>query len=167
MYDIFLRMVREELESARITTIPSSKISDYKSYIKNLFSQIPVLDESSRKYLGLVFTNVITDLDTFVRIRLVKAILGSELPRETADKILLEIVPKIVDLAKKIYSGFFVEYEGKPIVIFKHNCYHRGREYVSGDITIVDQGDAMTLYLSGCIDFIPQPYLKEFLTREQ
>ena len=90
MYDTFIRLVREELFSKKITTIPASRIAEYVSFMKNSMELLPYVDPVSRKYFYNVLEYSSKDAEMLTRIRISKYLLGGEKSEESIDDFLYD-----------------------------------------------------------------------------
>jgi len=158
MFDLYLKTIRQELESRNLVELHPLKVSEYKNFLRNTVKQLIEGGQGAEKYLSRVLDNVFRDADLLVRLRIVKAALGAGITGESVDSELLKYVEKIVDLSVKYLAGVLVEREGNIAVKFLKNCSVDGRKYRRGDVTFLSLSRALILFLQGCIDPVPEAF---------
>ncbi len=159
MYDIFLRLFREELQSSRITIIPRSKIDDYKGFMETNIRELFSLEHEARKYFDEVIEKSRKDLENLIGMRIAKLVLGSELPEQSFDKSLLEYIAKLIDFVSKYYAGYYIEYGDKVFVEFREQSMFEGKLFEKGDVALIEPIKALGLYVLGYVEPIYKPYI--------
>jgi len=167
MYDLYLRLAREEILSSKPISIAGIKVSEYKMFIKNSLSQLMTIDKSSHKYFIKALENIEKDLEVFTRFRLTKIILGTEIPADSFDHDLLMIIERFIEYLKKYLSGFYIEHDENILAIFKRDCFHNNILFRKNDLAIVSPVEGVKLYIDGCVDFVKEPYIKYQVLKEQ
>lgn len=161
MYDLFLKLVRQELASSSLINIHSIKINEYKAYMRNNLRELINLDEKSLNYFNKMLKNVFKDLDLLIRLRIVKAALGSEICEEGLDIPFLKMIEKIVEYIRVLYSGFVIENENNIAVRFKKNCYVDNRMYRKGDLVFLNNIGTFHMFMNDCIELVIEPYVRD------
>lgn len=160
MYDVFLRLFREELQSSHITIIPRSKIDDYKGFMETSIRELFLLEREAKKYFDEVIDKSRKDLENLINMRIAKLILGSKLPEQSFDKDFLEYVAKIIDFMTKYYAGHYIEHGNKVFVEFRERCMLDGKLFEKGDIFLIDPVKALGLYVLGYANPVYKPYIE-------
>lgn len=160
MYDVFLRLFREELQSSRITIIPRSKIDDYKGFMENSIRELFFLGQEARKYFDEVIEKSRKDLENLISMRIAKLVLGSELPEQSFDKDFLEYIARLIDFISKYYAGYYIEHGNKMFVEFKEQCMFEGKLFEKGDIVLIEPIKASGLYVLGYVEPVYKPYIE-------
>ncbi|ABN69746.1 hypothetical protein Smar_0640 [Staphylothermus marinus F1] len=163
MYDVFLRLIREEIGSDKITLIHPAKIQEYESFIKNNMGDLIYMSKDSKKLFNKVLENIVYDAELLIRLRLAKKSLGSDHPDEAIDKFILDKINSIVDFAKLYISKFLLGTGDKLIVKCKKECYVENRKYMPGDIVFMKAEKALINYIEGNIELFINPYLEQIL----
>ncbi|OYT40842.1 MAG: hypothetical protein B6U89_00840 [Desulfurococcales archaeon ex4484_58] len=163
MYDLFLRMTREEILSPKPISLSKTKINEYKSFMNNALIQLAFNDRSTWKYFDETIFKTIDDLRLFAKFRLAKTLLSSFIPKDSLDKNILDLLDRFIELYVNIYSSFTVKYEEKFIIMVKNDTCIDNILYRKGDILMLDEKDVIKYYLLGVLDFIKEPYILEKL----
>jgi len=168
MYDTFIRLVREELFSKKITTIPTSRIAEYVSFMKNSMELLPYVDPVSRKYFYNVLEHSFKDAEMLSRIRISKYLLGGEKSGESIDDFLYDKIESIIDLVSKFFAGLLVGVDDKIVVRVLKDSYIRDRRVRKNDLLLLRVDEALNYCLLGYVDIISIPLIanKEFLEKE-
>ncbi len=161
MYDLFLKLVRQELTSPTLIEIHPIKLNEYKAYMRNNLRELVNVNEKSIQYYIKMVENVFKDLDLLIRLRIIKAIIGSEITGESIDANFLYMINRAIDYLKLLFSGFIIEYENNVMVKFKKDCYVDGKMYRRGDLILLDNVTAFKLFLHECVDLVIEPYIKD------
>lgn len=163
MYDTLLRLIREEINSDKITLIHPTKIQEYESFIKNHISDLIHIDKNSKKLFDRIVKNIVYDAELLLRLRLAKKSLGSNHPDDTIDKFILEKIDKIIDFAKLYISKFLLGVGDKLVVKCKKEFFINSEKYRPGDIVIMNAEEAFDHYISGNIELLIDPYIEQVL----
>jgi len=168
MYDTFIRLVKEEIFSKKITTIPTSRIAEYVSFMKNSMELLPYVDSVSRKYFYNVLEHSFKDAEMLSRIRIYKYLLGSEKSGESIDDFLYDKIKSIIDLVSKFFAGLLVGVDDKIVVRVLKDSYIRDRRVRKNDLLLLRVDEALNYCLLGYVDIIGIPLIanKEFLEKE-
>jgi len=158
MFDLYLKAIRQELESRNLVELHPLKVSEYKTFLRNTVKQLIEGGQGAEKYLSRVLDNVFHDVDLLVRLRIVKTALGASITGESVDSELLKHVEKIIEFSVKYLAGVLVEREGSIAVKFLKNCSMDGRKYRRGDVTFLSLSKALTLFLQGCVDPVQEVF---------
>jgi len=168
MFDLFLKLVRQELSSRELIELHPIKIGEYKAFLRNILKQLIELSSGEGKYLNIAVSNILSDVDLLVKLRIMKIALGSKIPGESIDKEILEPLNKLIEFTKSYLAGLLIEYENNIAVIFKSDLVVHGRRYKRGDVTVLPVSRALELFIQGYIDVIIEPSMKRLLeTRKQ
>jgi len=158
MFDLYLKTIRQELESRNLVELHPLKVGEYKAFLRSVVKQLIEGGQGAEKYLSRVLDNVFRDVDLLVRLRVVKAALGASTTGESVDSELLRCVEKIIEFSVKYLAGVLVEHESSIAVKFLKNCSVNGRKYRRGDVTFLSLSKALILFLQGCVDPIPEVF---------
>lgn len=162
MYDLFLKLLREEVASKSIVEIQRIKLDEYREYLVNSFSQLANRGAETQKYFSEMVKKVIGDSDLLFRVRLAKYALGSSKPRESVDRELYDLADKMLQFAKLYYSSFYVG-QDELHVVFIEKCALNGATLARGDVLRVKPADGLKLYLNNCAEPIVKPYVNSLL----
>ncbi|MCD6301753.1 MAG: hypothetical protein J7L82_06785 [Staphylothermus sp.] len=168
MYDTFIHLVREELFSKKITTIPASRIAEYISFMKNSMELLPYVDAVSRKYFYKVLEYSFKDAEMLSRIRASKYLLGGEKSGESIDDFLYSKIKSMIDLISKFFSGLLVGVDNKIVVRVLKDSYIKDKRVKKNDLLLLRVDEALNYYLLGYVDIIDIPLIanKEFLEKD-
>jgi len=159
MFDLYLKTIRQELESRNLVELHPLKVGEYKTFLRNTVKQLIERGQGAEKYLSRVLDNIFRDVDLLVRLRIVKTALGASIAGESVDSELLRYVEKIVEFSAKYLAGVLVEREGHIAVKFLKNCSVDGRKYKRGDVTSLTMSNALIMFLKGCVDPVPEVFM--------
>ncbi len=159
MYDLFLRIIREELSSSKIVNIPQTRINEYYSFMKNSLSELHVLDKDTIRYFNETIKNIEKDVDLLIRFRIVKHVLGSNISPNSFDNDMFSIIDSVIEYMKELYTGFYIGSGEKILVVFKKNCMLDNRVYRKGDIVWIDWRKGFSMFIDKCIEVVKEPYI--------
>lgn len=165
MYDLFLKILRDEVNTKPLIDIQRVKVNEYRSYLFNMFYQLSTQSIEAQKYFNQIVKNILRDAELLIRVRLVKNILSSSKPSDSIDTDFYSILDKVVYFMKIFVSSFYTGYDNSLYVVFKKKCIINGRVFEKGDIVKLDPLNSFKLYLSDCIELITKPYIAGFLEK--
>lgn len=165
MYDFFLKILRDEVNTSSLIDIQRVKLNEYRSYLNNAFYQLSTQNTEVQKYFNHIVKNILRDVDLLVRIRLVKNIMTSSRPGDSIDTDFYSIVDKIVNFMKIFISSIYIGYDSNLCVIFKNKCIVNNRIFIKGDIARLDPLTSLKLYLNDCIELITKPYITDLVEK--
>ncbi|MEM0380096.1 MAG: hypothetical protein QXP71_02075 [Desulfurococcaceae archaeon] len=161
MYDLFLRILRDEINSSSLIDISRIKINEYRNYLVNAFREISTENTEVQKYFNEIIKNIMRDADLLVRMRLVKNILNSIKPVDSVDTDLYSIVEKLIYFYKVFLTNFYIGVDDNIYVVFRRKCSVDNRVFMKNDIVKLDPLTCIKLYLNDCVDLIVKPYIVE------
>ncbi|MET1159706.1 MAG: hypothetical protein ABWW65_01985 [Thermoprotei archaeon] len=165
MYDFFLRVLREEIESTKLVNIHLTSFNDYRSYIKNILAQASISSGNATEYVSKLVENIMRDTDMLAKIRIFKAIFNAEIPEETIDKDIVSSMRKLVDFLKTYLSGFLVTYEDKVICKLNSSLNIGKHLYRRGDLIFVEPKLASLLFINDAIECFTYPLIKMIISK--
>lgn len=155
MYDLFLKLTREELSSIKLAQLDPVRLREYRSFIETTLNSL-IKDIEAFDYFRSILENVVKDLELWVRFRLVKSTLNPESVNEAYDKEYVNIVGKIIDVYKWVFSGLFVSYRDLMFVKIGDNAVVRGKTLRKNDHVFLNPKDYLGFFVSGKITPIPR-----------
>lgn len=166
MYDLFLKILREELNTTGVVDIQRIKINEYRNYLSNIIHQISTQNAEVSKYFNEIIKNILRDVDLLTRIRLVKNILSSTKPSDSVDNDFYNIVDKLIYFMKIYLSSLHVGYDNYIYVLFKNKCIVNNRVFNKGDVVKLDPSTCLKLYLSDCVELLIKPCVKYLIDKK-
>ncbi len=164
MYDIFLKLVREELTTGKLLSLPDAKISDFQDFIRSSITMLHNTPLESRKFFIEAYKKAIHDADSLLRIRVAKTCLGARHDGETYDSEMLNSIGAIIDFYRDLIIGAYVMPSRDSVVVkFNAGVKINGRNYRAGDIAPLDIRKALGLYILGVVEPIKQPIFNHLL----
>lgn len=164
MYDLFLRILRDELNTSNIIDIQHVKINEYRNYLYNALYQLSTQNTETRRYFNEIVRNILKDVDLLIRVRFLKNILGSSKPSDSVDSDFYNFIDKIIYFMKILFTNFYIGQDTNMYVIFKNKCIASNRVFSKGDLVKLDSKTCLKLYLNDCVDIVIKPYVVEFLS---
>ncbi len=164
MYDIFLKLVREELTTGKLLSLPDAKISDFQDFIRSSVTMLHNTPLESRKFFIEAYKKAIRDAENLLRIRVAKICLGARHDGETYDSEMLSSISAIIDFYRDLIIGAYIMPSRDSVVVkFKTGIEISGRKYRAGDIAPVDIRKALGLYILGVAEPMKQPIFYHLL----
>lgn len=155
MYDLFLKLAREELSSTKLTQLDQVKLREYRSFIDSTLNSL-VKNVEAFDYFKSIVTNVLKDLDLWVRFRLVKYILNPKSMDEVYDNQFISIIERLIELYKWFFSGLSISYRDLMFVKVKDNVVVRGRVLRRNDYVFLNVKEYVELFINDKITPIPR-----------
>lgn len=155
MYDLFLKLAREELSSTKLTQLDQVKLREYKSFIDSTLNSL-IKNVEAFDYFKSIVTNVLKDLDLWVRFRLVKYILNPKSMDEVYDNLFISIIEKLIELYKWFFSGLSISYRDLMFVKVNDNVVIHGRVLRKNDYVFLNVKDYVELFINNKITPIPR-----------
>ncbi len=164
MYDVFLKLVREELTTGKLLSLPDAKISDFQDFIRSSITMLHSTPLESRKFFIEAYKKAIRDAENLLRIRVAKICLGARHDGETYDSEMLSSISAIIDFYRDLITRAYVMPTRDSVVVkFKAEVKIDGRNYRAGDIAPIDIGKALGLYILGAAEPLKQPIFYHLL----
>jgi len=85
MSDQYLRILREEVKSKAISSIPRTRLDGILQVYRKAFSSIPWLPPIARESLRVMLEKVLRDVDSLATARLVKVIVNRQYDQNSID----------------------------------------------------------------------------------
>lgn len=162
MYDLFIKLFRDEAYSEKIQQIPYERIREYMEFMENSLKNMAVMGNSS-KYFNDTINVIIGDVDRLARIRIAKKSLGAPAPTETYDMIVLLVIEKVIEFYTYYLAGFLATYNGRILVKTLDKTIYRGKIIGKNMIIYMEPRDALINYIYGKIEPVIKPYYREVI----
>ncbi len=163
MYDLFLRLLRDEINSDRLTGIPQIKVSEYESFMRNSVEELIYSGREAKEIFTYIVKNIFKDSKLLAKLRIVKSVLNNEVSEDSIDQ---EILRKNILLARFLglyLSRLIIDNGGKLGVIFKRDIVFGRKKYRVGDLALLPLSDALNYYLLEAVELILNPYVEYVL----
>lgn len=148
-----VRMIREEIWSSKIQSIQGFRLEDI---VRGLEGGLQAGLNASREERGLLLgllKRVLEDARFLAEFRVMKASMGAEIPGDSFDKSILELVGRLEEFLALLYSGSLVVQNNRVTVYATRAC--DGLE--KGDVALVSVEDAVLYYLRACVTLVTRP----------
>uniref|UniRef100_A0A7J3XYI6 Uncharacterized protein n=1 Tax=Thermogladius calderae TaxID=1200300 RepID=A0A7J3XYI6_9CREN len=148
-----VRMIREEIWSSKIQSIQGFRLEDI---IRGLESSLQAglnIGGEERDFLLGLLKRVVEDARFLAEFRVMKASMGAEIPGDSFDKSILELVGRLKEFLALLYSGSLVVQNNRVTVYATRAC--EGLE--KGDVALVTVEDAVLYYLRACVTLVTRP----------
>jgi len=162
MYDLFIKLFRDEAYSEKIQQIPYERIREYMEFMENSLKNMAVMGNSS-KYFNDTLNVIIGDVDRLARMRISKKSLGAPAPAETYDSIILSIIDKVIEFYTYYLAGFLTIHNGNILVKTLDKIVYRGKMIGKNMTMYIEPRDALINYIYGKIELVIKPYYREVI----
>lgn len=166
MYDVFLKLLREELLSEKISGIEPSRLKNYYEFLENSVENLLLVESESRKFFEETMKNVLSDIGKLLSVRIAKKSLGSSSGDNSIDSVILSMIDLVKDFYSKYLAGFYITYEDKIAVQSLKDICVGDWIIPSGSVVLLGFREAMIKYLEGSVKPLLKPYFEEILSSE-
>ncbi len=162
MYDVFLKLLREELATDKLPVIDPSRLRGYYEFIEAGIENLIIMGAESRRYFDEALRASHSDASRLIDIRLMKKALNPG-PHEGFDKLFLDVLDKLRKFYREYMAGFYVTSGDRIAVITTREIRYKGRNIGKNSLVMLGLKDALILYLGGSIIPIIKPYFEEII----
>jgi hypothetical protein len=164
MYDLFLRLLRDEINSDKLTSIPQIKVSEYESFIKNSVEELIYSGREAKEVFTYIVKNIFRDSGLLAKFRMAKSVLNNEVSEDSIDREILRKNTLLARFLKLYLSRLIIDSGGRLGVIFKKDIILGNRRYKAGDLALLPLSDALNYYLLEAVEPILNPYIEYVLS---
>jgi hypothetical protein len=150
MSDQYLRILREEVKSKAISSIPRTRLDGILQVYRKAFSSIPWLPPIARESLRVMLEKVLRDVDSLATARLVKIIVNKQYDQNSIDGELGKTLISILEVEKTLLSPLTVRYGEKYSFRFNTECQILGKTYRRGELAMLSQRELMMAMIEEC-----------------
>ncbi|GEM_PF-922875 len=164
MSEHYLRILREELRSKTLSSIPPSRVNSIRKAFENAYVELHDLPDVSREVLKLTIEKTMRDLERLSTIRLVKTIMLKQIDQNSIDKEIGKYILLLLEAEKAILSPFTLGHSEKYYFKFKAKCEVDNKLYKPGEIALLTISEFIEAVLKECGQPITHPVIKIFST---
>ncbi len=164
MYDIFLKLLREEILSEKLLRIEPSRLKNYYEFLENSIENLLLVENESRKFFEEAVKNVLSDIEKLLSVRIAKKSIGSTDNDSSIDSDILSLIDLVKDFYSKYLAGFYITYEDKIAVQSLKKIYMNDWVIPEESIVLLGFKDALISYLKGDVKPLLKPYFNEVLS---
>jgi hypothetical protein len=164
MYDLFLRLLRDEINSDKLTSIPQIKVSEYESFMRNSMEELIYSGRDAKEIFTYIVKNILKDSELLTKLRMAKSVLNNEVSEDSIDQEVLRKNILLVRFLKLYLSRLIIDSGGKLGVVFKKDIILGNKRYKAGDLVLLPLSDALNYYLLEAVELILNPYIEYVLS---
>lgn len=165
MSEVFLRLLREELNFNKLSTLPQQKYLEIEERVNKALLRIHELDEIGLEILLGVIKRLNTDVEKYAEIRALKAIAIREVPENTIDNDVIKAFITLLRVEKNMLSPLTVKRTNKLLYLFTKPCVINEKKFRRNDISELTVVEAIIADLYECGKALEKPIVKMIFTK--
>ncbi len=160
MSEVFLRLIREELNTAKLGSLPQQKYLEIEEHVNKAFLRVHELDELSLEVLQGVIKRLNDDLEKYAEIRILKSRSATVIPENTVDYDVIKAVIRLIEVEKHVLSPFVVRHADKFLYLFRKPCVIGERRFKKNDIVELSVVEMIVASIYECGEVLEKPIVK-------
>ncbi len=165
MSEVFLRLLREELNFNKLSTLPQQKYLEIEERVNKALLRIHELDEIGLEILLGVIKRLNTDVEKYAEIRALKATAIREVPENTIDNDVIKAFITLLRVEKNMLSPLTVKRTNKLLYLFTKPCVINEKKFRRNDISELTVVEAIIADLYECGKALEKPIVKMIFTK--
>lgn len=157
MSEALLRLIREELSTAKLTPLSQQKYSEIEEHVCRALMRIHELDDVGLEVLQGILRRLLTDLEKYAEIRILKSRTPSGAVESTVDKDVISAAVKLVEVEKHALSPFTVKHANRILYLFTKLCTIGERRFKRGDVAELTTTELIVASVYECGRVIEKP----------
>jgi len=163
--EVFLRLLREELNFNKLSTLPQQKYLEIEERVNKALLRIHELDEIGLEILLGVIKRLNTDVEKYAEIRALKATAIREVPENTIDNDVIKAFITLLRVEKNMLSPLTVKRTNKLLYLFTKPCVINEKKFRRNDISELTVVEAIIADLYECGKALEKPIVKMIFTK--
>lgn len=157
MSEHVLKIVREEMRSAKLLNVTPQRMSSIVSVISKLMTELHELSEVSREAIYQLVSKLEDDAALLAKIRLTKSLLSGDLSSDSIDAAVLKALQSLVKAEEAALSPITVRYGNKVAFLFTKECSIGDKTYRRGQLALLSMEAVVLAYINECGYVIKEP----------